>query len=147
MTIFNADWRREATGYVLPRLYVAHPDLSRMAAALRNTAVDIWTESPSDPARLTAGRSHFSLEGWRSHYKAEYAKLNQWNTTHGVKLDGYDSQAKVALDGYLASLPAIAQAFNAVTSQYEDAQGRLLQAKLTQAERDSIATAIEAELQ
>lgn len=147
MTIFNAEWRVEAERFIRPRLYVAHPDLTRMAANLRNTAVDVWTETPSDPDRLTPGRQFFSLEGWRTNYKAEFARLNQWNTAHGAKLDAYDAQAKIALDGYLASIPSIGAAFNAVIANYRDGQGRLIQTTISQADRDTLAAAIEAELQ
>jgi hypothetical protein len=145
--IYNADWRQAFTTDVLPRLSVAHRDLTTIAAALRNTTVDIWTESPSDRDRVTAGRTHYSLEGWRAHFKAEFARLSAFRTAFGTVLQAYDGQAKTALDGYVDSLPRIATAFTAVTATYTDAQGRVLQTTVAQADRTTLAAAIEAELQ
>lgn len=146
--IFNAQWRDTLSRTVLPRLSAAHPDLARIAAALRNGAgVDVWTETPSDASKLAAGKTSYSLEGWRVHYASERTTLAAFNTAHGSALLGYDSQAKTALDGYLSSIPNIGSAFGAIMAKYKDAQGRLLQTTVAQADRDTLAAAIEAELQ
>lgn len=146
--IFNAEWRNQFDNYIKPRLSVVHPDLSRMAAWLRDPNVDIWTESPSDSSKITAGRQHFSLEGWRVAYKVELANLTAFNNAHGTALQNFDAQAKTALDGYIESIPRIGTAFNAVMGKtaYRSA-GNLIQRTVTQIDRDQIATAIEAELQ
>lgn len=145
--IFNADWRNQFNGYVVPRLSVAHTDLGRMVAWLRDVNVDIWTESPSDTDRLTPGRLHFSLEGWRASYKFEFQTLNAFNTAHGPKVLNFDAQAKTALDGYLTSIPAIATAFNSVMNNYKDGNGNVIQQLVAQTDRSALATAIESELQ
>jgi len=145
--IFDAEWRRQFQSDVLIRLGVVHPDLTRMAVNLRNNAgVDVWTESPSDTAKLSVGKVHFSLEGWRSHYKVEFSRLSAWDTQNGARLQSYDSQAKSALDGYLISMPVIAAAFNSVIANYLNA-GRVIQALVSQPDRDALAAAIEAQLQ
>ena len=146
--IFNAQWREQFHRRVLPRLAAAHPDLTRIAEVLRDSAgVDVWTESPTDTAKMTSGRQSYSLEGWRIHFGTERADFAAWNTAHGAALQGYDSQAKVALDGYLASIPAIGVVMNSIMANYRDGSGNLVQVRVSQADRDQLAAAIEAELQ
>ena len=145
--IFNADWRQTFLVDVLPRLSVAHKDLTAIAALLRNVGVDVWTESPSDRDRLTAGRASYSLEGWRAHFKTELTRLAAFRTTHGARLQAYDAQAKVALDGYVDSMPRLATVFSTQVAKYLDGQGRVVQTLVAVADRAVLATAIEAELE
>lgn len=146
MTIFNAGWLEDYR-FVLARLAVAHRDLSGIAAILRNQAHEVWTERPSDASKVAQDTQAYSLEGWRSHFRGEFQRLNQINTLFGVQIGSYDPQAKTALDGYLLSIPTIGAAFRAATAAYEDGSGDLIQTKLAQADRNTLAAAIEAELQ
>lgn len=145
--VSNFSWRRELGSLIIPRLGVAHADLTRMAAALRNSVgVDIWTESPSDQTKLTSGKTHFSLEGWRTHYRQEYQTLNSWNAANGANLQLLDPSSKTALDGYLSSMLSLGASFSSVMSGYSNANGRLIQTLISQADRDLLAAAIEAQL-
>jgi len=147
--ILDLGWRDTYRLDVLPRLATAHKDLTNMEAALRNVSVDVWTESPSDLDKLTAGRSHYSLEGWRSHFKRERARLVAFSTDHGAALQGFDAGGKAALDGYLASTATLATSFNtlAAHANYRDANGNTIQRLVTQAHRNALADAIGAELE
>ena len=146
--IHRAEWREQFNRRVMPRLAAAHPDLTRIADILRDeTAAEVWTETPSDPSKVGAGMSVYSLEGWRIFYGAERAALAAFNTASGTLLQGYDGQAKVALDGYLASIPAIGAVMGTIMANYRDAGGNLIQTKVSQAHRDQLAAAIEAQLQ
>lgn len=152
MTIFNAEvrftgWRKEFHQFVLPRLAVAHPDLTRISTALRNAGVDVWTESPTDDSLLTL--PHYSAAGWRIHYRKEFQRLNAWSTDNGAALQAADAPAYSALQGYLTSMPAIGSAFNTLfnLSAYRDGSGNLIQTRITQPHRNALAAAIEAELE
>lgn len=147
MTIFNAKWREDFHRWVLPRLAAAHPDLTRIAGVLRSGGAEVWTESPTDATRISAGKQAYSLEGWRVHYGGELSRISAWRGAHGTALQGYDPQALVALDGYLASIPAIGAVFSTVMAKYRDAEGRLIQMPVGQEDRDTLAAAIESELQ
>lgn len=142
--IYNAEWRRTFQNNILPTLASTHPDLSNIVSILRNTAVEVWTETPSDQDKITG--QAYSLEGWRVHFKNRYAAINGFNTSYGTVLQSYDSQAKNAIDGLLMSLPTIVVAFSAIVENYTTG-GALLQQTLTQADREILAAAIEAELQ
>lgn len=140
------DWRMRFVQDIGQRLDLAHADLSRIATILEDAGADVWTESPSDPDRLTAGRPSYSLEGWRAHFKVEVRRLSAFNRDFGANLSTRDATAKATLDEYLATMPAIAQAFNAVIANYVDAQGRVVQSLVGQAHRNTLAAAIRAQL-
>ena len=146
MTIFNANWRRTWEEDVYQRLQVAHEDWAAHAAFLRDVTKDVWTTAPDDPQALTPGVEIRSLEGWRVHYRDEFQRLTAFSTANGTALGNFDAQGKAALDGYLASLPAINTAFQAALAKHTH-QGALKVQRVAQADRDAIATAIEAELQ
>lgn len=149
--IYNAqqsDYYRDLTRLVLPALFAAHRDLTNIAAWLRDgDNVDVWTENPSDDSRKTPGKESFSLEGWRVHFGRQRSLLAAFNATNGATLQSRDAAVKTALDGFLASVPAIGTVFNTIVGNYEDGSGRLIQTMVSQADRDVLATAIEAELQ
>lgn len=146
MTIFDAEWRREFQNWVLPWLGAAHPDLTRIAGILRDTSIEVWTESPSDDSKVGSSE-HYSMEGWRIHFGRQRQRLAAWDATHGSALQNFDSQAKTALDGFLTSVAAIGTVFTQIIANYEDASGNLIQTTVSQADRDTLAAAIEAELQ
>lgn len=148
MVIYNAQWRAEFHRIVLPRLAAAHPDLSRIATILRDTqGAEVWTETPSDSAKVSAGKTPYSMEGWRVHYSGELARLSAWSQQYRTLLQGYDPQAVTALDGYLSSIPTIGAVFSTIMASYRDGQGRLIQTPVSQTDRETLAAAIEAELQ
>lgn len=146
--IFNADWRKAYRLYIEPRLYVAHTDFAGLAAKLRDAVnVEIWTESPSDATKIGAGKTSYSLEGWRVFYTAERANFVAYNAANAALLQAFDSQAKTALDGYVASLGSIGVVMNNILANYRDGTGNLISKLVSQADRNTLATAIEAELQ
>src|SRR5687768_12542362 len=80
------------------QLSKTYGNLTQMAAWLRDVNIDIWTESPSDDTKLTQGRSHFSLEGWRNFFRVQFNALNAYNTAQGTNVQAYDAGAKAAID-------------------------------------------------
>lgn len=140
-------WESQYRQQVLPILRNAHRDLSNIVMWLRDTGVDIWTESPSDSTKLTANRQHYSLEGWRVHFRTHRQVLAAFNTANGAALQTLDANAKTATDGFLSSTATMAGAFNACVNKYKDGSGNLVQVRVSQADRDALATAIEAELE
>jgi len=145
MSISDLGWRQQAARDVEPRLSVAHKDLTVIAGHLRDIGVDVWTESPSDGEK-SAGRPHYSLEGWRVHFREERKRFNQFAAAHGAKLAGRDAELGTALDGYVASLSVIVSAMASVMRNYQDGSGNTVQVKVSRTDRDALATAIEAEL-
>jgi len=145
--IYDSEWRKTFYRQVMPALYDAHGDLTRIAAALRNSSgVEVWTETPTDSSKVGTGMTAYSLEGWRMFFAAKYTMLNSFISSYGTLLQNYDSQAKTACDGYLASLPAIASTMNTIIANYIDA-GNLMQTKISQDDRNTLASAIEGQLQ
>lgn len=139
-------WKLNLYGLVIPRLRVLRGDVTQIVAWLRDANIDIWTESPSDDTKLTAGRTHYSLEGWRNHFRREILQLQAFNTANGANVQGYDAPAKAAMDGYLASAAPLNAAFTACIANYRDGSGNVVQQLVSQPHRNTLATAIEAQL-
>lgn len=146
MPLVDIRWRQQLRQDVEQRLAFAYPDLRRIASELRDSAaVEVWTESPSDSTIVSAGKRHYSLAGWFAHFRGERQRLAAFNTRYGAAVGSVDPTLKTALDAYLASMPTIGTALSNVLNQYRDAQGRLVQAVVSQAHRDQIAAVIDAE--
>lgn len=128
------------------RMELVRLDVTRMISWLRDVNVDIWTESPSDETKLTAGREHYPLEAWRSYFKRLNTQLTNYLNANGVEVEQYDAEAKAAFDGFLASMPVYANAFNQLMTNYRDAQGNTIQKLVTQSHRNALANALEAQL-
>lgn len=144
--IRDLSWRKQLMLDVSQRLGVVHGDLANIVELLRDQTVEVWTESPSDPTRRSGTRS-YSLEGWRSHFKNEGQRITQFRVDNRARLAALDADMGSALDGYVASLPNIAIAFNQLMANYVDGQGNIIQKLVTQAHRAALANAIEAELE
>lgn len=148
MTVLKKQWQGRLASFVIPRLEVAHRDLSRIAAILRDAADnEVWTELPTDDTKLDANKTGYSLEGWRVHFRQEFADLNGFETAHGQSLQGFEPKMRLKLNGYLASIPNISTSFDAVIANYKDANGDLISTAISQTDRDGVASAIEAELE
>ncbi len=146
--IFKPRWQSQIMkGEYVQLLAVSHGDMTRMVGWLRDAAVDIWTESPTDSTKLTPGRQHYSLEGWRIAWKARHASVNGVLQSYGAEILGFEPGLKTAGDGLVASLVSISQVFNAVIANYEDANGDLIQTLVSPADRNALADAMAAELE
>ncbi len=149
MTIFRPRWQGALMqGWLAQLLGGAHAELTRQSGQLRDlTGVDIWTESPSDDSKLTAGVEHYSLEGWRVAWRNRYQAVNQLNTDYGTDIAEHESGIKTAMDGLLTSLTNINAVFVTVMANYEDAGGNIVQQLVSDADRLTLADAIDAELE
>lgn len=116
--------------------------LSNWAAWLRDSGVDIWSESPSDRTRLTAGRDHYPLEGWRVYLRGFRQRMVAWRQANASRLQNNDAVLYAGVVELASALSSIQSAW----PTYVDGQGNLVQRRLTQAERDAFAAAIEAQL-
>lgn len=146
--IYNAGWLARYS-WLLQRLAVLHKDLTKISAVLRDTANEVWTEVPSDASKTAPGAAGaaYSLEGWRSHFAGELAGYNDLFSAYGPQIQSYDGQAYAAMQGARTSIPTIGVALAQIVAGYEDGNGNLIQTKISQGDRDTLATAIEAELQ
>ena len=145
--IHDIFWRQEVRQDIEQRLAFAHRDLTAVVSALRDTGAQVWTETPSDSAVVTP--PVFSLAGWRVHFGQERARLNGFNSRRGTALANYDPPLAEALVGYLTSTVTLGAAFDTALNAptYRDASGNLIQRQVTQAHRNALADAIEAELE
>lgn len=140
MTIYNSDWR--TTWSVLePLVRRAHRHLTDYAEWLRDPAVDFWTYDAHVDGLV------FGLREIVQQYTREVQVLTAFKNAHGALLQGWDPQARTALDGFLVSMPVIKATLDAIEPSYRDGQGRLVRMKVTMPDRITIATAIEGELQ
>lgn len=138
-------WKEQLYGFVAFWLKAVHSNMTDWAAYLRDTTKDVWTEAPTDDTKLT--QPHRSLEGLRVAVKKQRSALAGYNTTYGSDLQGYDAGARTALTGYLSSTASIGTVFNSVIANYVDGSGNLVQTRVSQAHRNQLAAAIEAELE
>lgn len=141
--IQDTQWKLDFDSKIVPALAHLHKDLGRFVVWLRDPAVDIWTESPTDPATTTPGRTHFSLEGWRVATRDRIQAVRAFRTAHRTKVD---APTQAALDGVNGSASALNAAFTAAVANYRDGSGRVVQALVSQVDRDALANAIAAEL-
>ncbi len=146
--IFRPRWQQELmVGWLAQRLALAHGDLTRIAGILRTPSIDVWTEIPTDSERLTPGAERYSLEGWRVHYRNERTRIAQINTDWGTEIGNFEPGITTAMNGYLTSMANINAAYQQIIDDYEDANGELLQTLVAQSDRNTLAGAIEAELE
>jgi hypothetical protein len=75
----------------------------------------------------------------------EYTRLNNFRTNHASRVEGADDALATALTGYVASVPTIVQAMNAVLANYTQ-DGVVQETDVSTAHREALATVIEAEL-
>lgn len=136
-------WKDNLFYLVIPRLRVLRFDMTGHAARLRDASIDWWTELPSDDTKLAAGRTQSSIEWLRNFYRREIQQLQQYNTANGANVAAYDAAAKAAIDGYLASAGPLNTAFNACMANYRDGSGNIIQKLVSQADRNTLAAAIE----
>ena len=145
--IYNTEWRFEFYRQIMPALANAYKDLTAIAGHLRDdTGVEVWTETPTDSSKVASGKAAFSLEGWRVHFAQRYQQVGNYISSYGTLLNSYDSQAKIACDGLISSLPSLATTMNSIIAAHTTG-GILAQEKITQTERNTLATAIEGQLQ
>jgi len=144
MAIVNAGWLRPYRN-VLQWIAAAHSDLSGIAAILRDSAgAEVWTELPSDPSKFILA-ARYSLEGWRVHFGGQRTAMMALDSANGSDVQSYDPQVYTAMGLFIASIAALGPAFNAAISAHKTG-GEVISQKLTQPERDALATAIEAQL-
>ena len=124
---------------------MAHGDLTRIAALLRNTSADIWPQSPQGVVTPSGGIG--SVEGWRAHFTSERQRMVDFLATNRTKATNESAVVVTAMDGYIASIATMGSAFNAARATYLDGNGDVVLVKLSQATRNALATAIEAELE
>ncbi len=144
MTIFRADWFQEFNA-LTGRLAVAHGNLTKIAALLRNTSADIWPIVPQDAASPSGGIG--AVEGWRSHFTSERQRMVAFLATNRNRATTESAAVVTAMDGYIVSVGAMSPAFNAIRATYLDGSGDVVLKKVPQANRDILATAIENELE
>lgn len=147
MPLRNTGWLQAYQNDVRQRLSLAHGDCSRYVAALRDSNVDIWTQAPSDPARLTAGRTAYSLDGWAGTYRMEAQRVADFVAAHGAQLNARYPTDAAEISDYQGAMAAIRSAMASCLAQYTDGSGALKVVRVSQAHRDQLANAIAAELE
>lgn len=124
-----------------------HGNVSRWAGALRNeTAIEVWTESPTDKQRLAPGKEPVSLEGWRTRARDDLAALGA-EGAEALSLVSGTMDLTDALAGIMTSGPNVLAALQSSYDANLDRDGNLVQKPLTTAERTALATVLEAELE
>lgn len=124
--------------YIIDRLKVAHEDLTRIVGILRD---------PGQAVKTIGQDNAFSLKGWRDGFLKEFQLVQQFNAARRAQVNAeLPASVGQALDAYLDAMPRIGQALQAAVAKHQNAQGELILRDLPQADRDALATAIEAEL-
>jgi len=135
MTFYRSD--RERNGkWAAKQLEDIHGTFTSVAARIRR-------QSPLMTTLLTNLRNGMT---------GEYNKLVAFRSSYGVGDPSWFStkhgaEYQTALDGAIASMQAINTAFNAGLAPYEAADGNVKQMPMTPGDQNTVATAIEAELE
>lgn len=128
---------------IVPRLDVAHTDLTRIVAALRNVNVVVMTILP-DPVPAD-GVVRYSAFGWRQHFAAERASF----VAFGAAADTLAARQQfpdvaAALVDYMEAMPRLVAGLDLLLARYPNAT--TVPQVVTQAHRTALANAIDAEL-
>ncbi len=141
---------RRRTGFyqllvdVVPRVELAHLDLTNIVQWLRDPAVEIYTTFPVPPAE--DGVLRFQIHGFRKHFAGELARFAEYRSDADTALARQRfSEVDAALADYLEALPRVVAAFDLLLSRYPNAA--TVQTAITNAHRRALSDAIVAELQ
>jgi len=133
--------------YVLAqRTRAAWTNLTEIAAILRDSAnFEVWTESPSDRTQILLP-DHRGCQAWRVHFANERAWFVTMEANKSATISYLLPQWLTAVQGYITSTNNIAPVFASIMNAHK-VNGRIISEPITQTERNTLATAIEAELQ
>ena len=128
---------------VLPRLDVAHTDLTRIVAALQNASIVVMTILP-DPVPAD-GVVRYGVLGWRQHFAAERQGFVQFrNAADTLVARQRFVDVDTALADYVEAVPRLIIGLDLLLSRYPNA-GTVPQI-VTMVHRNALAAAIVAEL-
>ena len=136
MTIFRAGWFLEFN-YLTSRLAVAHGDLTVIVALLRNGSVEVWS--------VVVGGSDGkgTVDDWRRGYAAERQRMVDFLATNRARATTESSIVVTAMDGYIAAIANMKPAFDTIRATWINTDGHVVMKPLDQADRDTLANAIE----
>lgn len=141
MTIFRSEWFLELNN-LTTRIARAHSNLTVIAAMLRDTSAGVWSIVPNGAPSPSGG-----VEGWRDHYTAERQQMVNFLAANRARATTESAIVVAGMDGYIASIAALAGPFSIARANYLDGNGNIIITELLQADRNILATAIEAELE
>lgn len=128
---------------VIPRVDLAHADLSRIVGFLRDPAVHVLTILPAEVPQDGAAR--YSVLGWRQHFAAELDRFTQFRSrTDTLAARQRFAEVDAALVDYLEALPRVVAGIDLLLSRYPDAA--TVSQAITPAHRRALADGIVAEL-
>ncbi len=93
---------------LVPRLDVAHGDLTRLAGLLSSAAVRVRNGPNPDPA---APGEEYNIAGWIAHFDGESQRLGALSTGYASRLTALGVSAPV--QDYLAGIPGVLAAMRA----------------------------------
>lgn len=128
---------------VVPRLELAHADLTRLVGLLRDPAVAVLTILPTPVPQ--DGVARYSVVGWRQHFAAELARFTQFRAS-AETLTARQRFAEVdtALADYVEALPRVVAALDLLLARYPDAA--TVSQSISATHRRALADAIATEL-
>lgn len=123
---------------MIPRLDLAHVDLTNIVTILRNPAVEIWSGSNASVAPAVG----YSASGWAAHFTGERTRLLALRDAGaGAILQRVYPESFAAAAAYAQDIPTIVGYIQTAIDRHATNE------KLTNGERSNLATAIEALLE
>ena len=123
---------------MIPRVDVAHDDLTRIVAVLRNSAVDVWSGVNLSVAPATG----YSASGWVSHFTSERTRLVALRDAGaGPILQRVYPEVFTSLVSYAQDIPTVVGYIQTAIDRHD------VNEKLTNGERTNLANAIAALLE
>ena len=121
---------------MIPRLDLAHDDLTRIVALLRNPAVEVWSGTNASSAPAVG----YSALGWVAHFAGERARLVALRDAGaGPILQRVYPEVFTSLTSYASDILTIVGYIQTAIDRHGTANE-----KLTNGERSNLANAIEA---